>query len=66
MVGLPAGAVLGRPDVGFTSIPELSGRALRSSLLYDGVYAPIGAERFAPRDTADAVGAHPLVEARAW
>jgi hypothetical protein len=42
----------GLAEVGFTSIPDLSTRALRSSLLSDGVYAPIGADRFAPRDRA--------------
>lgn len=33
---------------GSTSIPELGDRRLRSSLLYDGVYANKGAARFAP------------------
>ena len=50
MVGVPPGVVSGPPDVGFTSIPNLSSRALRSSLLYDGVYAPVGAEHFTPLD----------------
>ena len=35
-------------STGFTSIPDLAGRGLRSSLLYDGVYAHAGTERFAP------------------
>jgi hypothetical protein len=48
----PLGDTLGGPEAGFTSIPDLSGRALRSSLLYDGVYAPVGADPFAPRDTS--------------
>jgi hypothetical protein len=46
MLGVAPGVTTGHPDVGFTSIPELSGRGFRSSLLYDGIYAPIGAERF--------------------
>lgn len=43
------------PEHGFTSIPELGERPLRSSLLYDGFYAPRGEEHFAPRqrDLAD-------------
>ena len=51
MLGIPQ-RDSGVADVGFTSIPDLSTRALRSSLLYDGVYTPIGADRFAPRDRA--------------
>jgi mono/diheme cytochrome c family protein len=35
-------------EAGFTSIPELGGRLLRSSLLYDGAYAVPGEERFRP------------------
>jgi hypothetical protein len=46
MLGVAPGVVSGHPDVGFTSIPELSGRGFRSSLLYDGIYAPPGAARF--------------------
>ena len=42
MIGSPQGALSGHADVGFTSIPDLSSRGLRSSLLYDGIYAPIG------------------------
>jgi mono/diheme cytochrome c family protein len=34
---------------GYTSIPDLHGRALRSSFLYDGFYAADAAARFAPR-----------------
>jgi hypothetical protein len=37
---------------GFTSIPDLGARVLRSSLLYDGLYAPKGGEHFAPRQRA--------------
>jgi hypothetical protein len=48
----PLGDTLGGPEAGFTSIPDLSGRALRSSLLYDGVYTPVSADPFAPRDTS--------------
>ena len=43
---LMLGMAGGHANVGFTSIPELSGRGFRSSLLYDGIYAPIGAARF--------------------
>lgn len=46
MLGVPPGVVTGHADVGFTSIPELSGRGFRTSLLYDGTYAPIGGTRF--------------------
>ena len=46
MLGMAPGVASGHPDVGFTSIPELSGRGFRSSLLSDGIYAPIGAVRF--------------------
>jgi hypothetical protein len=35
---------------GFTSIPDLGNRSLRSSLLYDGLYAPKGADHFEPRE----------------
>ncbi len=45
-------------EYGFTSIPDLASRGLRSSLLYDGTYAPRGAVRFAPRSIADASLAH--------
>ena len=58
MLDVPPGARSGPPDVGFTSIPDLSNRALRSSLLYDGVYAPLGANRFTPLDWSTATGAH--------
>jgi mono/diheme cytochrome c family protein len=58
IVGVPPGAVSGPPDVGFTSIPDLSNRALRSSLLYDGVYAPLNAEHFTPLDTSGISASH--------
>jgi hypothetical protein len=58
IVGVPPGVVSGPPDVGFTSIPNLSGRALRSSLLYDGVYAPVGAEPFTRLDTSRIAVSH--------
>ncbi|MGE5085594.1 MAG: hypothetical protein ACM3MG_04790 [Bacillota bacterium] len=35
-----------QPEYGFTSIPALGDRLLRSSFLYDGVYAAPGVERF--------------------
>lgn len=43
---------------GFTSIPDLAGRALRTSLLYDGVYAPRSQHRFGERTAADVSPAH--------
>ena len=58
MIGAPAGIVAGHADVGFTSIPDLSSRGLRSSLLYDGVYAPIGAARFEPRVVGEPDSTH--------
>ena len=45
MLGLPPGIVTGHGDVGFTSIPDLAYRGLRTSLLYDGIYAPRDAAR---------------------
>ena len=59
MLGLPVGAVTGHADVGFTSIPDLGSRGLRTSLLYDGIYAPFGATRHDVETTSAAVtGAH--------
>jgi hypothetical protein len=44
-------------ELGFTSIPDLGERALRSSLLYDGLYAPKGGEHFVARTAGgDAAG----------
>lgn len=40
-----------QPEFGFTSIPALGDRFLRSSFLYDGVYAVPGVERFEPRSS---------------
>jgi mono/diheme cytochrome c family protein len=37
---------------GYASIPDFSDRALRSSVLYDGLYALKANERFAPRSVA--------------
>lgn len=37
-------------DAATVSIPGLADRALRSSLLVDGLYAPAGTARFAPRE----------------
>ncbi len=45
-------------ETGFTSIPDLAWRGLRSSLLYDGFYAPDASARFEPRDERDASSAH--------
>lgn len=58
MIGAPPGSVAGHADVGFTSIPDLSSRVLRSSLLYDGVYTPLHESRFAPRDRTQPADAH--------
>jgi hypothetical protein len=58
MLGVPVGRETGHTlhgDVGFTSIPDLSGLGLRTSLLYDGIYAPIGATRFGERLDRSAV-----------
>ena len=46
------------PEWGFTSIPDLASRGLRSSLLYDGFYAPVSSARFAARSVEDASSAH--------
>jgi hypothetical protein len=40
-----------QPEYGFTSIPALGDRFLRSSLLYDGVYSPVNGERFKAKST---------------
>lgn len=40
-------------EYGFTSIPDLADRRLRSSLLYDGLYFPKGWEPFARANAAD-------------
>jgi len=45
-------------EYGFTSIPDLGSVLLRSSLLYDGVYAPPGGNRFEPRTSRDSTPAH--------
>jgi hypothetical protein len=45
------------PETGFTSIPELGGRGMRSSLLYDGTFAPASGPRFAVR-SGPATAAH--------
>ncbi|MFL5521305.1 MAG: hypothetical protein ACJ8B6_10235 [Gemmatimonadales bacterium] len=55
MLGMPAGVLTGHAEVGFTSIPDLASRGLRTSLLYDGIYAPSGATRHDVATTAEAV-----------
>jgi hypothetical protein len=55
MLGIPAGGVTGHADVGFTSIPDLASRGLRTSLLYDGIYAPAGDARHDIETGASAV-----------
>jgi hypothetical protein len=44
--------------IGFTSIPDLSSRALRSSLLYDGIYAPSPNSRFEAMDWSRVTPGH--------
>ena len=46
------------PEAGFTSIPELGSRQLRSSLLYDGTFAPRGVDPWARRGAGDPGPAH--------
>lgn len=41
--------LVGPRELGYTSIPDLHGRALRSSFLYDGFYATDAAARFTVR-----------------
>ena len=55
MLGLPPGIVTGHGDVGFTSIPDLAYRGLRTSLLYDGIYAPRDLARHDVETTAASV-----------
>ncbi len=45
-------------EVAFTSIPDLGGVALRSSLLYDGTYAVPGKPRFVPIELEDVSDDH--------
>ena len=45
-------------EVGFTSIPDLGGTLLRSSLLYDGTYVAAGRPRFVPMDVRDVTDDH--------
>jgi mono/diheme cytochrome c family protein len=46
------------PEAGFTSIPELGSRRFRSSLLYDGTFAPRGVDPWANRGAAESSPAH--------
>lgn len=55
MLGIPPGVVTGHADVGFTSIPDLANRGFRTSLLYDGIYAPFGGQRQDVETTAASV-----------
>ncbi len=48
----------GKGETGFTSIPDLGAQGLRTSLLYDGAYAPVGAPRQAGEIPADVTPAH--------
>lgn len=45
-------------EYGFTSIPDLGSVLLRSSLLYDGAYAPPGVERYAARAAGPVTNTH--------
>jgi len=45
-------------EVGFTSIPDLGGRGLRTSLLYDGAYAVPSKNRFSPMALGDLTEPH--------
>jgi cytochrome c5 len=60
MLGLPPGVVTGHGDVGFTSIPDLGYRGLRTSLLYDGIYAPRDVVRHDVETTSASVSASHL------
>ena len=42
----------GKGETGFTSIPDLGAQGLRTSLLYDGAYAPVGTARQAAETPA--------------
>ena len=57
-LGLLGDGVAAPHAVGFTSIPDLAGRGLRTSLLYDGVYAPGPAARFTPMQAGELTSAH--------
>lgn len=46
-------SLLGPQEVGYASIPDLYGRRLRSSLLYDGLYSLRPDERFVERRLGD-------------
>ncbi len=46
------------PEHGFTAVPELADHTFRSSLLYDGAYAPAGQARFRAMAAADVTPAH--------
>lgn len=46
------------PESGFTSIPELGSRQLRSSLLYDGTFSPLAVDPWAHRRAGEADPAH--------
>lgn len=48
----------GAGEAGFTSIPDLGDQGLRTSLLYDGAYAPAGAPRQAAMTPAEVTPAH--------
>jgi hypothetical protein len=46
------------PEYAFTSIPDISFRTLRSSLLYDGTYAIVSTTRFRALTQSDVTAAH--------
>ena len=53
---LPAGRM--HPENGFTSIPELGSRQLRSGLLYDGTFSPLAVDPWAHRRAGEPDPAH--------
>jgi hypothetical protein len=46
-------SLVGAQEIGYASIPDLYGRRLRSSVLYDGLYALDGERRFVERREGD-------------
>ncbi len=46
------------PDASYVSIPDLGGTALRSSLVYDGIYFPPGRPQFTRMQAAEPSQAH--------
>lgn len=57
-LGLIPGREFAANEMAITSIPDLSNRAFRTSLLFDGTYAVRGDPHFAPMDRARATPEH--------